>query len=124
MFIDENEIGELLQRIVGEADVAKERGANDWGEGASWATSQVRLGLDRISNRAVTINEAAKISGFSADHLRRLVREGKLEEVGTGGVMRVRVGDLPRKAAPRIAPKDEISDCWVSAMLASVIEEE
>jgi hypothetical protein len=47
----------------------------------------------------VGLSDAARLSGFTRAHLRRLVREGKLIAVGSDGrEVQVRLGDLPRKA--------------------------
>jgi len=45
----------------------------------------------------VTLSEAARISHFSPDHLRRLHRQGKLTAMRKGRRLFFRVGDLPRK---------------------------
>jgi hypothetical protein len=47
----------------------------------------------------LTLHGAAQISGYSADHLGRLIRQGTLRNVGRPRAPRVRRGDLPRKAA-------------------------
>lgn len=52
----------------------------------------------RISNlRTVSLKEAAEITGYNADHLRRMVREGRLPNVGETGSLRFCIRDLPRK---------------------------
>ena len=45
----------------------------------------------------LTLTEAASYSGYSADHLARLLRDGDLENAGRRHRPRVRRGDLPRK---------------------------
>lgn len=52
---------------------------------------------------ALTISEAARRSGYSADHLGRLIRNGTLRNVGKVGAPRVLAGDLPRKAKAQVA---------------------
>lgn len=49
--------------------------------------------------RLVSVNDAVIISGYSADHLGRLRREGKLQNYGSAHHPRYRVGELPRKPA-------------------------
>ena len=68
----------------------------------------------------LTVAQAASESGYSEDHLRELVREGKLAaDSGNGKKSRIRVrrGDLPRKPSPPppVAPAQELAD----AVLAS-----
>lgn len=52
------------------------------------------------ANAALTLSEAAKQSGYSVDHLSRMVRTGALENVGRRGAPRIRAGDLPRRTPP------------------------
>ncbi|MDE2763610.1 MAG: hypothetical protein OXK74_12635 [Gemmatimonadota bacterium] len=42
--------------------------------------------------------EAARESGYSADHLGRLVRDGRIPNAGRPGAPRIARADLPRKA--------------------------
>ena len=49
--------------------------------------------------------EASRESGYSADHLGRLVREGKIRNAGRPGAPRIARIDLPRKAAPPAEPR-------------------
>lgn len=55
-----------------------------------------------------TLAEASEQSGYSVDHLARLVRDGKIPNAGRPHVPRIRRGDLPRRAgalpsAPSVA---------------------
>jgi hypothetical protein len=45
----------------------------------------------------LSLSEAAAATGYSSDHLSRLIRTGKLENCGRAHRPRVRRGDLPRK---------------------------
>ena len=49
----------------------------------------------------LTIAEAAATSGYSLDHIRHQVAEGKIPNLGVKGSPRVRRGDLPLKPGPR-----------------------
>lgn len=53
--------------------------------------------LERTTTRAVTLDEAADISGYSKVHIRRLMDSGKIQNVGKPGAPRVLVTELPRK---------------------------
>lgn len=46
----------------------------------------------------LSLDDAAKHCGYSADHLGRLIRSGKLANLGRKHSPLVRLGDLPRKA--------------------------
>jgi hypothetical protein len=45
----------------------------------------------------LTLSEAARLSGYTADHLGRLVRDGKIANAGRPHAPRIRRGALPRK---------------------------
>lgn len=49
--------------------------------------------------RPITLADASEKSGYSIDHLARLVRQHKLRNFGKPGSPRVLAADLPRKAA-------------------------
>lgn len=54
---------------------------------------------DSAGDKWLTLNEAALTSGYSPEHLRRLVREGRLTVERRGRRLYVREGSLPRKSA-------------------------
>lgn len=60
-----------------------------------------------VEDEMLSISEAALRSGFTATHLRRLIKSGKLTAHGSGRDRVVRRGDLPRKpnaVAPIVPP--------------------
>lgn len=59
--------------------------------------NQIEEGLAQVALHPLTLAEAARESGYSTDQLSRLIREGKLVNVGRKGAPRVRRGDLPKK---------------------------
>ena len=65
--------------------------------------SQLEESLKAEENSVLTLQEAAKASGMSADHLRHLVSSGKLPQAGKRGSPRIRRGDLPRKPGRQTA---------------------
>jgi hypothetical protein len=75
----------------------------------SWSAEAPARVLERVANEleqalrnrgddVLTLGEAAKVSGYSTDHLGRRVREGSLQNVGRKNAPRVRRKDLPLKA--------------------------
>ncbi len=70
--------------------------------------------------------EAARESGYSADHLGRLVRDGKIPNAGRPGAPRIALKDLPRKASapaePRLAEKPRRSELSNAQIVQSIIE--
>ena len=53
--------------------------------------------LESAANELITFNDAAIISGYSADHLRRLARKGKLPVQREGNRRLINIADLPKK---------------------------
>ena len=60
------------------------------------------------SETALTLSQAAEISGFSKDHLARLVRQGKLTNLGRRGAPRIRLSELRRGPHVQLA-KDPVT---------------
>jgi hypothetical protein len=67
----------------------------------------------------LTLTQAARACGYSADHLGRLVRTGQLTNHGRRHAPRVRLGDLPQRIQRRSAVSgaaqttyDPIADAW------------
>lgn len=54
--------------------------------------------LDRADEPLLTLTDAERLTGYSADHLGRLVRSGKLKNHGRRGSPRVRLSECPRRA--------------------------
>lgn len=59
--------------------------------------NELRLRFRYEQEHTVNLQEAAAISGYTADHIGKLVRDGKVENLGRLNSPRVRVADLPRK---------------------------
>jgi len=69
----------------------------------------------------LTLQEASEVSGYSQDHLRRLIRKGMLRNAGTKGSPRVFLVELPRK--PRHIPANPPSvKRWSEEVILEVIE--
>lgn len=61
----------------------------------------------------LSVDEAARASGYSAEHLGRLVREGRIPDrrpPGTQGRLLFRRGDLPTKPGRRHTPVADVHD--------------
>jgi len=58
---------------------------------------------------ALTLEEAADESGYSSEHLGRLVREGVIPNAGRRRAPRIQRRDLPRKAAQLRAAGDDLT---------------
>ncbi len=65
-----------------------------------WAALRIEQATREQDDEPLTLSEAAARSGYSADHLGRLIRDGRLTNVGRHGAPRVRAGDLPSRPTP------------------------
>ena len=75
-----------------------------------WAASEVEQAAQCVRDQTVSLREASERSGYSVDHLARLVRTGRIPDLrpkGSKGRIRIRIGDLP--ARPVIAPHMRVS---------------
>jgi hypothetical protein len=90
----------VLDRI--EAEAARQRKAfgNELGaRGMEWAAGQFRAALEAEGDEELTLSQAAERSGYSEDHLCRLIRTGRIPDLRPArrGPIRIRAGDLPLK---------------------------
>jgi hypothetical protein len=59
--------------------------------------------LAASAGELLSLRQAAAESGYSPDHLGRLIREGKLPNAGRLHAPRIRRGHLPMKQMPQLA---------------------
>ena len=81
--------------------------------------------LRQRDETTLTLTDAAKESGYSTDHLGRLVRDGKIPNAGRPGAPRVALRHLPRKtgaATPRLAAKPSLREVSTAQIVQSIIE--
>lgn len=96
-------VAEWRERAAFCRDHGDERGATFF---TKHADELERLGAE-ADDELLTLQAAAEESGYSADHLGRLVRDGKLANHGRSHVPRVRRGELPRKPAALHSERSE-----------------
>ena len=74
---------------------------------------QLEAALRERDEATLSLTEAARESGYSADHLGRLVRDGKIPNAGRPGAPRIARRHLPREAgagAPRLASRPKLRE--------------
>jgi hypothetical protein len=83
------------------------------GPALAWeqAADELEMALNEEENSLLDLRQAAAECGFSAEHLGRLIREGKIPNAGAKNRPRVRRGDLPLKPRSRTtAIESEVPD--------------
>jgi hypothetical protein len=83
------------------------------------AADQLEQALNRAAIEALTLEQAATESGYSADHLGRLLREKRIPNAGRAHAPRILRRDLPRKPAAK-APTGSAGDLHEGALVRSI----
>jgi hypothetical protein len=68
-----------------------------------------------VGNSTITLAEAARISGYSAEHLARLVRSGTIPNRGRKFSPRVSASDLPRRIRNVVREREREYDAVTDA---------
>ena len=85
------------ERLREDAKTLHRRGADAQARALESAAEDLERAVKDWLREPLTTEKASAESGYSADHLRRLVREGKLPNAGTKGSIHIRRIDLPSK---------------------------
>ena len=80
-----------------EADRMDTRGLVEAAQVIRSMADQLSAVLGHEGSAILTLRQASAESGYSADHLRRMVSAGDVENAGRRGAPRIRRSDLPRK---------------------------
>jgi hypothetical protein len=106
---DTLQVGELPDRWRAKA-AELERYAPTVAAALEDAAVELERALTTGADDLLTLGQAAAASGYSTDHLSRLLREGKLPNVGRAHAPRIRRADLPRKPSrlPRPHPTGHV----------------
>ena len=79
--------------------------------------------LQEQDERLLDLQEAAVVSGYSADHLGRLVRDGAIPNAGRARAPKIRSRDLPTKATWGLPADHQPGDLpSATAIVQSVIK--
>ena len=86
--------------------------------------AELEATLRERDETTLSLTEAARESGYSADHLGRLVRDGKIPNTGRPGAPRIARSHLPRKAPAEPRLVNELRPRQVSnaQIVQSIIE--
>jgi hypothetical protein len=70
------------------------------------AADALDVALAAEQGALLTLREGARLSGYSADHLSRLLRQGHIPNAGRPHAPRIRRADLPRRAPALLSDSD------------------
>ena len=103
-------IGALVDHWRVRAENLRTYGAAPQATALEECARELEDSLKELALRPLTLGEAAHLSGYSSDHLGRLIREGKIPNAGRPKAPRVARGDLPRKlrTVASGSPTDEL----------------
>lgn len=93
-----------------EADNARAWGADGTATAIERCAEELEAALAHGDDELLTLTQAAELTGYTADHLGRQIRAGKLTNRGRKNTPRVRRGDLTPKpgALPAAAGREQI----------------
>jgi len=78
-------------------------GADAQARTLEWCADQLTTAMLQKADERLSLHRAAEESGYSVDHLGRLLREGKIPNSGRRAKPLIRRGDLPVKVGRRKA---------------------
>ena len=96
-------VPELAARWREDAAILRRRGANSHAEVLDSCASELEAAFGNRGSEELTLSQAARESGYSPEHLSRLVRRGLIPNAGRKGAPRVRRHDLPAKPGSTVA---------------------
>lgn len=103
-----NAVQRLIERWRQDAKVLRANRHKKCAERLEDRANELEQAIHESGSQLLTLAGAARVCGYTADHLGRLIREGKLFNHGRARAPRVRLGDLPRK--PVLPSHQVISD--------------
>ena len=106
-----------------EADTLRRRGASAQAVALESCADELERALRDRDNELLNLTEAARLSGYSSEHLGRMVRNGVIPNAGRPNAPRIRHSDLPRKVG--LPPGDKpmhIADTSKEQIARSIVQ--
>jgi hypothetical protein len=105
----------LAEKWRREAERDEQRGLKEFATFGRHFADDLNSWTKQYNEEELTLDEAAKESGYTKDHLFRLIYDRKLKNVGEPRSPRIQRQDLPRKPGYRTLPDpDPIGDALAS----------
>lgn len=93
-------ISDLSAQWRDEAALFRRRGLNQAADLTESHAAELEAAVREYEQFTLTLKDAAEESGYSASHLSRLVREGKIPNAGRANAPRIAREHLPRRSTP------------------------
>ena len=109
-----------------QAEALREFGADAQAKAVDRCANRLEEALRQEGDALLTLPEAAEESGYSADHIGRLIRDGKIPNAGRSGAPRITRRDLPLKVdrgGQSVSDNSRSGDVSREQIVRSVINE-
>lgn len=80
-----------------QAELFRQHGHEATARAYELCSAELEQTLREVDDQLLDLQEAARESGYSSDHLGRLIRNGKIPNGGRRNAPRIRRSDLPRR---------------------------
>lgn len=94
---DKSRFGALNERLRQDAGVMSRRGLREAAALLESVVQELDEELRKEEQETLSLQEASTLSGYSVEHLGRLVRQGDIPNAGRKGAPRIARRDLPLK---------------------------
>lgn len=117
-------VSALVTQWRTEAKLLERRGAVSQAAVLLSCAQELEVGIRQLDDEVLTLTAAARETGFSREHLGRLVRNGTIPNAGRPNAPRIRRGDLPRKPGhlPSRHPELHIGQTSTRQIVRSIVE--
>jgi len=105
--VESTELSNLAEKWRSEAERLRRFEAHGQAAACEQLANELEAALVALDREPLTIREASEHSGYSEDHLRRLVRRGHIPNAGRQNSPRIFRRDLPIKPHSRDGSGDE-----------------
>ena len=116
----------LLDDWLKQAEALRRYGGGNLAVVLERCADELEATLRERDETTLTLTDAARESGYTREHLGRLVRDGKIPNAGRPGAPRIALKHLPRKAhapaEPRLAKNPGRSEYSNAQIVQSIIE--
>jgi hypothetical protein len=70
--------------------------------------AELESAIQARDDDTLTLTEASTVCGYTADHLARLIRQGRIPNGGRRGAPRIRIRDIPVRPGRVAQPEDDV----------------